>query len=71
MCVGAGARARIGGLLYGARDAKMGVVGGHYDFRAVAKHHHRIEIVAGVLEQDCSGLLRGFFQQERRDVKSK
>jgi tRNA(adenine34) deaminase len=71
MCVGASIHARIGRLVYGAGDPKTGAVGGHFDYQDVAKHNHRIEIVAGVLEQECSDLLRGFFQQKRQSGKSK
>jgi tRNA(adenine34) deaminase len=65
MCAGAMLHARVKRLVFGASDPKTGVAGGRFNWLADAKHTHKIEIVGGILQQDCSALLKSFFQQKR------
>jgi len=61
MCAGALIQARISRLLYGARDAKAGAVGSLYNLLEDSRHNHRVEVVAGVLEEPCARVLKEFF----------
>jgi tRNA(adenine34) deaminase len=65
MCLGALIQARIGRLVYGANDSKAGAVRSIVRF-PVEKTNHRLEIVSGVMAQECAGLLKAFFAGKRR-----
>lgn len=69
MCAGAMLHARVRRLVFGASDPKTGVAGGQFDWLADSKHTHKIEIVGGVLQEDCSQLLKNFFQQKRQQSR--
>ena len=65
MCVGALLHARVKRLVFGANDPKTGAVGSVFDLLTDTRHNHSIEVTRGVLEQECSHLLKVFFQQRR------
>ncbi len=65
MCVGAMIHARIARLVYGARDEKAGALGSIYDIGRDGRLNHRIEVIAGVMEGECSAILRNFFKSRR------
>ena len=65
MCIGAMVNARIARLVYGARDEKAGAVGSVYDIGRDGMLNHRIEVVAGVMADECARLLRDFFASVR------
>ena len=65
MCVGALIHARVKRLVFGAKDPKTGAVGSVFDLLSDTRHNHSIEVTRGVLEEDCSMLLKIFFQQRR------
>ncbi|HYB90686.1 MAG TPA: tRNA adenosine(34) deaminase TadA [Candidatus Binataceae bacterium] len=67
MCVGAMVNARIGRLVYGARDPKAGALGSVYDIGRDGRLNHRIEVTGGVMEAECAELLREFFRSRRED----
>jgi tRNA(adenine34) deaminase len=65
MCAGAILHARIGRLVYAAPDPKAGACG---SVLSVINHpalNHRVEIVSGVLADECSTLLSRFFRARR------
>ena len=66
MCAGIMLHARVKRLVFGAFDPKTGVAGGCFDWIQDQKHTHEIEVCGGVLENDCSVMLKNFFQQKRR-----
>ena len=66
MCAGAMLHARIKRLVFGAYDLKTGVAGGCFDWLMHEKHTHRIIVQGGMLEEDCSALLKDFFLQKRK-----
>lgn len=66
MCAGALVLARVPRLVYGAADPKAGWCGSLGDLVRDPRLNHRLEVVPGVLEQECRDLLRGFFQRLRR-----
>jgi tRNA(adenine34) deaminase len=65
MCAGALVQGRVDRLVFGARDPKAGAVGSLYDLARDPRHNHRVEVVSGVLEDECGELLRGFFKELR------
>jgi len=67
MCAGAIVLARIPQVVYGAPDPKAGAAGGVLDVLAEPALNHRPEVVAGVLENECAALLRGFFATRRAE----
>lgn len=66
MCAGALVLARVARLVYGPQDPKAGAALSLYNIPADARLNHRVEVVPGVLAEECSALLTGFFQSRRR-----
>jgi tRNA(adenine34) deaminase len=62
MCAGALVLARIGTLVFGAWEPKTGAVGSLWDVVRDRRLNHRPEVYSGVLEAECSALMRNFFR---------
>ena len=65
MCAGALVLARIDRLVYGCDDPKTGACKSLYNIVQDQRLNHRLEVTSGVLAQDCSSLLKEFFQRRR------
>ena len=65
MCVGALVHARIATLVFGAAEPKSGAVISTVHFAELAGVNHRFEVVSGVREEACRGLMQEFFQARR------
>jgi tRNA(Ile)-lysidine synthase len=65
MCLGAALEARIGRIVYGARNPKNGALGGVMDISRGA-WNHRLQIRGGVLEGPSARLLTAFFDEVRK-----
>jgi len=65
MCAGAIGLSRVERLVFGAYDPKAGAVGSLWDVLRDRRLNHRPEVVAGVLEDECSALLKEFFESHR------
>ena len=65
MCAGAIVLSRIRTLVFGAYDEKAGAVGSLWDVVRDRRLNHRPEVIAGVAEAECAGLLADFFQGRR------
>ncbi len=65
MCAGAMVLARVDRLIFGANDSKAGAAGSLYDIVRDQRLNHRLEVTGGVMAEDCSTLLRNFFQLRR------
>lgn len=65
MCAGALVAARVGKLVFGARDLRFGGVRSKFQLADSELLNHRVEIVEGVLAGDCLDLVRKFFEQRR------
>lgn len=65
MCAGALVHARIAGLAYGASDPGAGAVSSCLDGLDLPFLNHRVWHMGGILEEDCSAVLRAFFQPRR------
>ncbi len=66
MCAGALVNSRIDRLVYGAADPKAGYCGTLGNLVQDPRLNHRLEVIAGVLEEESAALLRGFFADLRR-----
>lgn len=65
MCAGAIFHARVGRVVYGAREPKTGAAGSAVELFGLTHLNHHAEIVGGVLAQDCSTLVTDFFARRR------
>jgi len=65
MCAGAIVLARIDRLVYGASDPKAGAVETLYQICSDERLNHRVEIVSGILANECAQLISKFFQRQR------
>ena len=70
MCAGAIINTRIPKVVIGARDPKGGAMGGVTDLTAHPWNHHP-EVSFGVLEEECSSILKAFFKELRAQKKVK
>lgn len=66
MCAGAMIAARVGRVVYGARDPKGGADGGAFDILRSPLTNHSIEVTAGVLEEEAAAQLQQYFRQKRQ-----
>lgn len=69
MCAGAIVLARIPRVVYGAADPKAGACGSIIDLVRHEKLNHRVELIGGILEEECGSLLRDFFARKRLQGK--
>jgi tRNA(adenine34) deaminase len=61
MCAGAIAQSRISHLVFGAWDEKAGAVGSVWDVLRDPRSIFKVDVTAGVLENECAALLKEFF----------
>ena len=65
MCAGAIVNARIPKVVYGTKDAKAGAMGSVLNMGSYPLNH-RAAVEAGLLGEECAGVLRAFFAERRR-----
>ena len=65
MCLGAMMHARVERIVYGAHDPKTGVCGSSENLIDANCFNHKIDLVSGVLENECKQLLKNFFISRR------
>lgn len=66
MCCGAMVLSRVQRLCYGARDEKAGAVESVARLLALPELNHSIEVTGGIRQEECSQILREFFQTVRQ-----
>jgi tRNA(adenine34) deaminase len=64
-CAGALVLAKVGRVVFGAYDGRYGMAGSVYDLLRHPRLNHRPEVVGGLLAEDCSDILKRFFQSRR------
>ncbi|MGD9568212.1 MAG: tRNA adenosine(34) deaminase TadA [Sedimentibacter sp.] len=69
MCAGALVNARVERLVVGAKDFKTGACGSVLNIVQMDKLNHKINVQFGVLEEDCSNILKLFFESLRNSKK--
>ena len=66
MCAGALLWTRIKRIVFGAFDAKGGALGSSYNLFEQKNLNHKAEITSGVLEEECSKIMKEFFKAKRK-----
>ncbi len=69
MCMGAAINARIARLVFGTVDQKAGAAVSLYNLAEDKRLNHRIEVVSGIMEEECRSLIQDFFRNRRKKVK--
>ena len=69
MCAGAIINARLRRVIYGTADPKAGSFGSVIDFNSLP-YNHKPELVSGVLQGECAGVLSDFFATLRARRKA-
>ncbi len=64
-CAGAMVLAKLGRVVFGAFDPRAGMAGSVYDLLRHPKLNHGVEVVGGLMAEECGDLLRRFFQARR------
>jgi len=64
-CAGAMVLAKVGRVVFGAYDSRVGMAGSVYDLLRHPRMNHRPEVVGGLMAEDCADLLKRFFQSKR------
>lgn len=70
MCAGAMMHARLARVVYGAPDPKTGVAGSVLNLFGEKSLNHHTEVLSGVLQEECSALLKGFFAHRRAQLRA-
>ena len=70
MCAGALVHSRIRTLVFGATEPKAGAVVSQDKFLGRDSLNHRVDIVEGVMAEECSAMLLAFFRRRRKSKKA-
>ncbi len=70
MCAGAILLAKVGRVVFGSYDAKMGAAGTLFNLLDNPKLNHRAELIGGILEEKTTALLKEFFAKARDERKN-
>lgn len=65
MCSGAVVWSKLERIVFGAADEKSGGCGSKFNIAQNRELNHTVEIIQGVMEADCSWLLKEFFSKKR------
>ena len=65
MCAGALVMSRVERVVYGSTDAKAGAVESLFNIVGHAALNHRVEVTAGILQEECAGIMKRFFAERR------
>jgi tRNA(adenine34) deaminase len=65
MCAGASVLSRLDRIVFGAPDLKAGAVWSLYNIPQDRRLNHRVDVVDGILEDDCASLLKDYFTEKR------
>lgn len=67
MCAGALIQSRIGRLVFGAKDSKLGAITSKLQLSSGMGFNHEFPFTEGVLEQPCAHILKSFFKRRRQE----
>ncbi len=65
MCSGASVMARLGRVVFAWGDPKMGCLGGAFPVHELPKLNHRVQVVSGIMEDECRAILQAYFKMKR------
>ena len=71
MCAGSIVQARIPRVVMGCMNPKAGCAGSVLDLLHQEGFNHQVETVTGIMEEECSMLMKNFFKQLREAKKNK
>lgn len=64
-CAGAIVLAKVGRVVFGAYDARVGMAGSVHDLLRDPRQNHRPEVLGGIMQEECMELLKNFFRARR------
>lgn len=70
MCAGAMVNSRLGRLVYGCPDPRCGAAGSALKITDFPGMLHRVEVIGGILANDCLALLQEFFRTRRQAAEN-
>lgn len=70
MCAAALVQARVSRVVFATHDPKGGGLGSLTDLSKDTRLNHQFQTTHGVLQKDCSAILKNFFRQKRKKNKS-
>lgn len=70
MCAGAMIQARVPRLVYGADEPRGGAVQSCFEVLSHPDLNHQVEVISGVLADDCSAVIRSFFEDRRAGAQT-
>ncbi len=65
MCAGATTMARVGRLVFGAWNDEYGAAGSRWDLVRDRRLNHQVEVISGVLADECGAMVREFLATQR------
>ena len=68
MCAGALVMSRVDRLVYGSTDAKAGAAESLFNVTTHPALNHQLQVTAGVLQEECAGIMKRFFAERRRQM---
>lgn len=69
MCAGAIVQARIPRVVIGTHNKKAGCAGSILNLLQMKEFNHQVELTSGVLEKECSEMMKQFFREMRSKKK--
>ena len=69
MCAGAIVMSRVDRVVYGSTDSRAGACESVFNIPRNEHLNHRPEIIAGVLQEECAGIMKRFFKARREQKK--
>lgn len=69
MCAGAIVQSRLGKVVIGSMNPKAGCAGSVINLLQMKQFNHQVEMITGVLNEECSKMLSGFFLELREKKK--
>lgn len=69
MCAGAVVQARIPKVVFGTRNSKAGCAGSILNILNEPRFNHQVEVEEGILQEECSQLMRLFFKRFRKNAE--
>ncbi|UJF36503.1 tRNA adenosine(34) deaminase TadA [Paenibacillus hexagrammi] len=69
MCAGAIVQSRVPQVIYGTTDPKAGCAGTLMNLLQEERFNHRVDVISGILQEECSSMLTQFFRKLRSSKK--
>lgn len=69
MCAGAIVQARVSNVVLGSMNGKAGCAGSVLNLLDMSEFNHQVNVIYGIMEEECSTMLSGFFKKLRKQKK--